>query len=150
LIIGAALVLARAWHIDLVEMTSRDTLPLRLARGLLSSIVILLVADLIWQVAKTLIDRRLARMAATAPPGSEEALRQARLRPLLSNARYACFVLLAVVAGLMVLSALSGETVPLIAGAGVVGVAGGFGSQTLVRDISSGVFFLLDDAFRAG
>jgi small-conductance mechanosensitive channel len=38
----------------------------------------------------------------------------------------------------------------LIAGAGVVGVAIGFGAQTLVRDIISGVFFLLDDAFRVG
>jgi len=150
LIIGAALVLARAWHIDLVEMTSRDTLPLRLARGLLSSIVILLVADLIWQVTKTLIDRRLARMAATAPPGSEEALRQARLRTLLPIFRNATFVLVAVVAVLMVLSVLGVEIGPLIAGAGIVGVAVGFGSQTLVRDIISGVFYLLDDAFRAG
>ena len=131
-------------------MTSRDTLPLRLARGLLSSIVILLVADLIWQVTKTLIDRRLARMAATAPPGSEEALRQARLRTLLPIFRNATFVLVAVVAVLMVLSVLGVEIGPLIAGAGIVGVAVGFGSQTLVRDIISGVFYLLDDAFRVG
>ena len=39
---------------------------------------------------------------------------------------------------------------PLLAGAGVVGIAIGFGAQTLVRDIVSGVFFLLDDAFRLG
>lgn len=150
LIIGAALVLARAWHIDLVEMTSRDTIPIRLARGILSSIVILLVADFIWQVAKTLIDRRLVRLAAMGPPGSEEALRQARLRTLLPIFRNATFVLVAVVAVLMVLSALGIEIGPLIAGAGIVGVAIGFGSQTLVRDIISGVFYLLDDAFRVG
>jgi small-conductance mechanosensitive channel len=40
--------------------------------------------------------------------------------------------------------------VPLLAGASVVGVAIGFGSQTLVRDIVSGAFFLMDDAFRLG
>ena len=39
---------------------------------------------------------------------------------------------------------------PLIAGAGVVGVAIGFGAQTLVKDIIAGMFFLLDDAFRVG
>jgi small-conductance mechanosensitive channel len=39
---------------------------------------------------------------------------------------------------------------PLLAGAGVVGIAVGFGAQTLVRDVLSGVFFLLDDAFRVG
>jgi hypothetical protein len=39
---------------------------------------------------------------------------------------------------------------PLIAGAGVIGLAIGFGAQTLVRDIIAGVFFLIDDAFRIG
>ncbi|MEM6680169.1 MAG: mechanosensitive ion channel family protein, partial [Pseudomonadota bacterium] len=39
---------------------------------------------------------------------------------------------------------------PLLASAGVVGIAIGFGAQTLVRDIFSGVFFLIDDAFRVG
>lgn len=150
LIIAAAVVLARAWHVDFAEMTSRDTLPIRLARGVLSSIVILLVADFIWQVAKTLIDRRLARIAAMSPPGSEEALRQARVRTLLPIFRNATFILVAVVAVLMALSALGVEIGPLIAGAGIVGVAVGFGSQTLVRDIISGVFYLLDDAFRVG
>jgi small-conductance mechanosensitive channel len=50
----------------------------------------------------------------------------------------------------MVLSALGVEIGPLIAGAGVIGVAVGFGAQTLVKDIISGVFYLLDDAFRVG
>jgi len=150
LIVGAALLLARAWQIDLVEMTSRDTLVTRLIRGILSSIVILLVADLIWQVAKALIDRRLMRIEAMAPPGSEEALRQARLRTLLPIFRNVTFVLVAVVAVLMALSALGVEIGPLIAGAGILGVAVGFGSQTLVRDVISGVFYLLDDAFRVG
>src|SRR6185503_11223451 len=42
------------------------------------------------------------------------------------------------------------QIAPLIASAGVVGVAVGFGSQTLVRDILSGVFYLMDDAFSVG
>jgi small-conductance mechanosensitive channel len=150
LIAGAAFLLAHAWNIDLIEMTSRDTLLTRLVRGALSSVVILLVADLIWQVAKTLIDRRLAQAEALAPPGSEASSRQARLRTLLPIFRNAIFAVLAVVAVLMALSALGVEIGPLIAGAGIVGVAVGFGSQTLVKDIISGIFFLLDDAFRVG
>ena len=51
---------------------------------------------------------------------------------------------------LMALSALGVQIGPLIAGAGVVGVAIGFGAQTLVKDIISGMFYLLDDAFRVG
>jgi small-conductance mechanosensitive channel len=42
------------------------------------------------------------------------------------------------------------EIGPLIAGAGIFGVALGFGSQTLVKDVISGVLYMLDDAFRVG
>ena len=54
------------------------------------------------------------------------------------------------VAVLIALSALGVDIAPLIAGAGVIGLAIGFGAQTLVKDIISGVFFLIDDAFRVG
>jgi small-conductance mechanosensitive channel len=59
-------------------------------------------------------------------------------------------VVVIAVAAMMCLSALGVEIGPLIAGAGVVGVAVGFGAQTLVKDVISGVFYLLDDAFRVG
>jgi small-conductance mechanosensitive channel len=64
--------------------------------------------------------------------------------------RSVLFAVLLVIAGTMALAALGVEVGPLIAGAGVVGIAIGFGAQTLVRDILSGFFFLLDDAFRIG
>ena len=150
LIVGAALLLAWVWGIDLGEMTSRDTVLTRLVRGVLSSVVILLVADLLWQVVKTQIDRRLTTLQAEAGPGSEEALRHARIRTLLPMLRTAAFIVLAAVAVLMALSSLGVEIGPLIAGAGIFGVAIGFGSQTLVKDVISGIFYLLDDAFRVG
>jgi small-conductance mechanosensitive channel len=150
LMIGGALFLAWVWGIDLGQMTSRDTVVTRLVRGVLSSIVILLLADLLWQIVKTQIDWRLKNLQAAAPPGSEEALRQARIRTLLPMFRMAAFIVLATVALLMALSSLGVEIGPLIAGAGIFGVAVGFGSQTLVRDVISGIFYLLDDAFRVG
>ena len=57
---------------------------------------------------------------------------------------------LVVVWVMIALSAIGIDIGPLLAGAGVVGIAIGFGAQTLVRDVVSGVFFLLDDAFRVG
>jgi small-conductance mechanosensitive channel len=99
---------------------------------------------------KTYIDRRLTSLRAAAPPGSEESLRQARIRTLLPMLRMALFIVLATVAILMALSSLGVEIGPLIAGAGIFGVAVGFGSQTLVKDVISGIFYLLDDAFRVG
>ena len=152
LIIGGALVLATAWRIDLVELTASDTLFTRLLRGFLSAVVIVLVADFIWNVAKTLIDNALAGAARPeAVTGDRDQARDAaRLRTLLPILRNMLLVVLVAMAGLMALSALGVEIGPLIAGAGVVGVAIGFGAQTLVKDIISGMFYLLDDAFRVG
>src|SRR5215212_5095354 len=150
LILAAALFLARFWEIDIVQLAGRDTLMTRLVRGVLSTVVIFLVADLLWQVLKTLIDRRLAAAQGAAGLDDEAAAREARLRTLLPIFRNFAFVALAVVAAMMALSAVGVEIGPLIAGAGVLGVAIGFGSQTLVRDVISGVFYLLDDAFRVG
>ncbi len=150
LIFGAVLLLAHIWDIDLIAMTSNDTLLTHVVRGTMSGVVILLVADLIWQVAKTLIDRRLAHAGAAGPPGSSSAQREARLRTLLPILRHAILAVLATIAVMMVLSALGVEVGPLIAGAGIIGVAVGFGSQALVKDIVSGIFYLLDDAFRIG
>jgi small-conductance mechanosensitive channel len=150
LIVLAALWLARAWQIDLVSITDRDTLLTRLLRGALTSVVVLLLADFLWQVTKAAINRRLAETDVPAEPGTELAVRQARLRTLLPIFRNIFMVVIAVLAGLMALSALGVEIGPLIAGAGVVGVAIGFGAQTLVKDVISGIFFLLDDAFRVG
>lgn len=148
LIVGAVLLLANAWHVDLAEMTAGDTLTTRLVRGALNVVVIALVADFAWHVMKAMIDRKLGEAAATAD--SEEARRQARLRTLLPILRNVLFVVLVVMALLMALASVGIEIGPLIAGAGVVGVAIGFGAQTLVRDVFSGMFYLLDDAFRVG
>jgi small-conductance mechanosensitive channel len=150
LIASAALWLAHVWTIDLVALTDRDTLLTRLLRGGLTSVVILLLADFAWQVIKAAVDAKLIETQGPAEPGTEQAVRQSRLRTLLPIFRNILFVVIAVLAGLTALSALGVEIGPLIAGAGVVGVAVGFGAQTLVKDVIGGIFYLLDDAFRVG
>jgi moderate conductance mechanosensitive channel len=150
LIIGAALLLAYAWQIDLVALTASDTLFTRLVRGALTATVIVLLADFAWHVMKTVIDRKLAEAQNLGEPNSEDARRRARMRTLLPILRNILFVTLLAMAAMMALSALGVEIGPLIAGAGVVGVAIGFGAQTVVKDIISGMFYLLDDAFRVG
>ncbi|MEZ5832940.1 MAG: mechanosensitive ion channel family protein [Dongiaceae bacterium] len=150
LIILAALFLAYAWGIDLIQLTARDTVATRLIRGALSAVVIVLVADFLWRLARALIDSRIAGAMAAGAVDSEEARRRARLRTLLPILRNMLLVVVIAVAAMMCLSALGVEIGPLIAGAGVVGVAVGFGAQTLVKDIISGVFYLFDDAFRVG
>ncbi|MBY3027077.1 mechanosensitive ion channel family protein [Rhizobium leguminosarum] len=150
LIVGAIVLLSEVLEVPLTAMTMQDSPALRLVRGALSAGIILLVVDLAWNVVKVLIDRRLGDTETALEFGSERERRRTRLRTLLPILRNFVMILLAVVAVMMALSALGVEIGPLIAGAGVVGVAIGFGAQTVVKDIISGMFYLLDDAFRVG
>ena len=150
LILGAVAVLAWGWGIDLAHLHGEETLVGRLADGVLSAVVILLIADLLWHAMKTAIDRKLAECADLGQPNTAEARRRARLRTLLPIFRNILFVVVIVLAAMMALSALGVQIGPLVAGLGVLGVAIGFGAQSLVRDVIAGVFYLLDDAFRVG
>jgi len=150
LIIGAAAVLAWGWDVDLVHLAGRGTLFANIAHGVLTTVVILLIADVLWHAAKAAIDSKLAQTADLGQPNSEEARRRARLHTLLPIFRNVLFVLVITVAAMMALAELGVEIGPLIAGASVVGVAIGFGAQTFVRDVIAGMFYLLDDAFRVG
>jgi hypothetical protein len=75
---------------------------------------------------------------------------RSRLATILPLIRSVIMVTLLVMVVMMALSALGVNIAPLFAGAGILGLAIGFGSQALVRDVVSGFFFLLDDAFRIG
>ena len=150
LLVGAIFLLMWGWNLDFGSIAERETAFTRLLRGSMHALVILLMADLAWSLIKALADNALANARAVEGTDAEETRRRARVRTLLPIGRNIAFVVLAVMAGLMALSALGIEVAPLIASAGVVGVAVGFGAQTVVRDIISGMFYMLDDAFRVG
>ncbi len=97
-----------------------------------------------------LIDRKLGETETAHETGSERERKRARIRTLLPILKNVLMILFVAVAIMMALSSLGVEIAPLIAGAGVVGVAIGFGAQTVVKDVISGMFYLLDDAFRVG
>lgn len=99
-------------------------------------------------VDKKVADAALADAARADTEGASAGVsRIATLLPLIRN----FVVITIIVMGTMtVLSEMGVDIGPLFAGAGVIGLAVGFGSQTLVRDVFSGAFFLMDDAFRVG
>ena len=150
LLIGGAYLIAWIVGLDFGTLTAQDTLATRLLRGAINAAVILLLADFAWHLLAAWIDCKLAEARHPGPSDTEEARRRARLRTLLPILRNVLLIVLLTMAVLMVLSALGVQIGPLIAGAGVVGVAIGFGAQTVVKDIISGMFYLLDDAFRFG
>jgi small-conductance mechanosensitive channel len=134
----------RLWGIDI-------TLGRLIARDVLSILLVLILGFVIWQLIKARIDQKLREEMPLANEDAEEGggvgSRSATLLMLL---RKFIFAVLFVIVALIILSSLGVNIAPLIAGAGVVGLAIGFGSQTLVKDIIAGIFFLVDDAFRVG
>lgn len=73
-----------------------------------------------------------------------------RAETLLPLFQVTILILILSISIMVILSAIGVDIGPLLAGAGVVGLAIGFGAQALVKDIVSGIFFLVDDAFRIG
>jgi small-conductance mechanosensitive channel len=119
---------------------------------LIKILVVVLVCYVAWGLVNAAIQRRMREeMPAEEDEEQEEGgAGGSRIATLLLLLRKFMLVVIIVMASLIVLSALGVNIGPLIAGAGVFGLAIGFGAQTLVRDIISGVFFLMDDAFRVG
>jgi hypothetical protein len=113
LIIGAAAVLAWGWGIDIVHLAGEDTWFARAVHSVLSAVVILLVADLLWHAMKTAIDRKLAESADLGVPNTDEARRRARLRTLLPIFRNILFVVVIAVAALMALAEMGVQIGPI-------------------------------------
>jgi small-conductance mechanosensitive channel len=151
-VVVGALLLADIWSVNLMSMAERG-LGQRISGALLGILVILLLSYMLWQFARTAIERTLHREGGLpAQLTDDEAVSTVatRLGTILPVVRVTLQVTILVVATLSILAALGIDIVPLLAGASIVGVAIGFGSQSLVRDIVSGIFFLADDAFRVG
>ncbi|MGR3615518.1 MAG: mechanosensitive ion channel family protein [Paracoccaceae bacterium] len=122
--------------------------------GALDVTIILFIGYVTYHFFRLWIDDKIAEETVDAPSGelgdeggAGSASRLATLLPLFRGAILAVVV---VSITLIILLELGFNVSPLFAGAGVVGLAVGFGSQALVRDIFSGAFFLVDDAFRKG
>lgn len=148
-VIAAAVAwLAYIWRIRAASLAGSETDGF-LITGLLNGIIILLIADLLWQLSKALIEYRM-NLAPADGSSADEIARSGRLRTLLPIFRNALAVFIAAVTVLTILAGLGVQILPLIAGAGIFGIAIGFGSQTLVKDVLSGVFYMMDDAFRVG
>ena len=144
--------LARIWGVD-YDVDGGH--PIQMALDIL---LVILVAVFGIRSFNQFIDRKIVEEGGTlddTPPApgegdSEGGVGQSRLATLLPIVRNVVVAALVIVVGMIVLSSMGVNVAPLFAGAGVVGLAIGFGAQTLIRDMFSGVFFLIDDAFRKG
>jgi len=146
-------VLALVWiWLDAIELPEAQET--RALHSTIAALATLLIAYVAWVLCQLAIDRNLQDVGAGPKlPGTDDDSESApgsRLQTMLPLLRAAFGILVAVIAALTVLSRLGIDTAPLIAGAGVFGLAISFGSQSMVRDIISGLFYMWDDAFRVG
>jgi small-conductance mechanosensitive channel len=146
-ILGAAW-LGETWGLDLVD-PEPGTIERLFVRPALEAAVTVVAAWILWMVLSAIIDEKMPPPAA---PGDEDETpgSASRLDTLLPLVRNTLLIALAVVAVIVALATLGLDIGPLLAGLGVLGIAVGFGAQSLVRDVISGIFFLMEDAFRVG
>jgi small conductance mechanosensitive channel len=143
---GVALfALLQVWGIDAMVWLESETGG-RLMGAAVSIVLVLVAALVLWEVISLFIESWLSRVEA----GEMSAERGARFRTVLPLLRNALLVVLGVLVSLIVLSELGINIAPLLAGAGVVGLAIGFGSQKLVQDVITGVFILIEDTVAVG
>ena len=142
---AAVVVLFQSWGIDALAWFSAGALGTRLVSASVAIGITLLLSLVVWEGFNVAIQRHLARLARDA-----QAARSARIRTLLPMFRTTLLVTIITVAALMTLSEIGVNIAPLLAGAGVIGLAIGFGSQKLVQDIITGLFLLLEDAMQVG
>jgi small-conductance mechanosensitive channel len=116
-----------------------------------NSIEILLILLLAY-LALRLISRAIARFErylgkSPSPDAFEHAKRARTLSALIANTSR-IFIIAAAV--LMILDKLDVNIAPILTGAGIIGLAVGFGAQTLVKDVISGFFLIFENQIRVG
>jgi len=145
LVMVAALILLQAWGLDALSNLLTDGLGGRIASTLLTCAITLAAAAFVWEATNAGVAGHLARLDA-----AQQMARAGRMRTLLPMLRTALLCAIVLFAGLSVLREIGVDVAPLLAGAGVVGIAIGFGSQKLVQDIITGLFLLLENTMQVG
>ena len=144
LAVGAILLL-QAWGLNALAWFSGGALGTRVVSAAISILVALFVGVLIWEIANASLDRQIASFSRAA-----QTARAVRLQTLLPILRTMLFIGLATIIILTVLSEIGVNVAPLLAGASIIGVALGFGSQKLVQDFITGIFLLMENAMQVG
>ncbi|MEM6438860.1 MAG: mechanosensitive ion channel family protein [Pseudomonadota bacterium] len=146
------LTISNIWDVSFFALLLGSANPIVAGLARFASVVI--VGYIAWEASRLWFNTRLAREQTEGEGPDEEAemggagaSRLSTVLPLLSWFVQSTIVLMTVLIGL---SNLGVDVTPLLAGAGILGLAIGFGAQKLVADVVSGLFFLIDDAFRTG
>jgi len=121
-----------------------------LATNGVTIVIILLVSIVLWSALKKLLPPLASNLMARPVPGESKEGIKRRVNTLTGVFLGLGRVIIVVIATLMILSELTVEVGPILAGFGVGGVAVGFGAQYLIRDLIAGIFILMENQYRIG
>jgi small conductance mechanosensitive channel len=133
------------WKVDAYSLLATPV-GQRILSVFFSILLVVGVAVAIWEAVNIATERYLAESEKCGKTSGQSS----RARTLLPLMRKALLMVLSIIVALIVLSELGVHIGPLLAGAGIIGLAVGFGAQKLVQDIITGVFILLEDAVAVG
>lgn len=139
----ALLLICNAWHVVDLNAWYESEAGGKLMSKIIAVAIILAVSAMVWVVLASLIEHKLNPETGTGQPS-------ARTQTLLLLFRNALAITLATMTFMIALSQIGIDIGPLIAGAGVLGLAIGFGAQKLVQDIITGVFIQIENAMNTG
>ncbi|MBE1282263.1 MAG: mechanosensitive ion channel [Rhodobacteraceae bacterium] len=147
------MIIGNAWDVDLFS-ASADAVGI--GDNIISFLMTLAVGYIVYEGVSLWVNRRLAKEQTTLAVTEEEMGGEgggsggSRLATVLPLVLVTCQIATGIIFGLLAIGNLGIDITPLLAGAGILGLAIGFGAQKLVADIVGGIFFLVDDAFRVG
>jgi len=145
LLLVGTVALLQVWGVPAVGFFTHNTLGTKLLSAAITILITLAVGVAIWEIVNGALDRQISRLRDT-----NQGARAVRLQTLLPILRTLLFVVLGAIMLLTALSQIGVNIAPLLAGAGIVGVAVGFGSQKLVQDFITGIFLLVENAMQVG
>lgn len=144
IVIAALLIVLRVWGFDLETLSKGPVGAVLGVAGRIALIIVLALAAI--EIASLAISQIFSRIAKRA----KNARRASQLRTLAPVLTAVCTTTFVVAATMMTLSEVGIEIGPLLAGAGIVGLAVGFGAQTIVKDFLTGIFLILEDTVSIG
>ena len=151
-VLALSIILSELWLVERLALIPMAVwLPIRYS--LETTAITLFVGFVAWRYLDMWTERRLRAASPGLAPGIDDDIAAepaSRLTTLLPLVRVSVGVAILILVAFLGLSQLGADLTTLLAGAGVFGLAISFGSQALVRDIVSGIFFMSDDAFRVG
>jgi len=109
-----------------------------------------LIGSSVWEFIKVFLDEKSSKNYEDDDKQTDQASYHSRIQTLLSIFKNFLLILLLIIVCLIIMFSIGINIIPFLAGAGVIGLGIGFGTQTLIKDFFSGIFFLIDDAFRIG